>query len=98
MATYPTYDLTLGKTYYENGFFNLGVAVDRFIRPDNGNITLYLGSNRQKIVGKVNRDANQNGTPRIFGGAVLRDWFFKNYQMGDTVNIFIESPTSISVI
>ena len=29
--TYPVYELTLHKTYYDKGFFNLGVEVERLL-------------------------------------------------------------------
>ncbi len=59
----PVYLLTLGKTYYDKGFFNLGVEVDRYVRRDSGPITLALGHKSHIIEGHVNREANPNGTP-----------------------------------
>ncbi len=96
--TYPSYNLTLHKTYYEKGFFNLGVDVDRYIRKTNGPITLFLGPSRQTLLGTVNRDANQNGTPRVMAGVELRNWFFKHYNLGDNVKIVIESQNSIHIL
>ncbi len=96
--TYPSYNLTLHKTYYEKGFFNLGVDVDKYTRKTNGPITLCRGPTRQKLLGTVNRDANQNGTPRIMAGVELRNWFFKHYSLGDNVKISVESPNNIHIL
>ena len=81
----PIYQLKLSKTYYNAGFFNLGIDVERFITYDEGQITIFVGEDRQEISGRVTRKANQNGTPRIFGGAELRDWFQEHHNRGETV-------------
>lgn len=93
----PTYNLTLHETYYEKGFFNLGVSVDRYIRETSGPITITLGKSNRTLNGTVNREANQNGTPRIFGGSELRDWFFNNYSLKDEVEVVIVSPNEIHI-
>jgi len=40
---YPKYELTLHKTYYDKGFFNLGIDVDTYIQSNNGSIEKSLG-------------------------------------------------------
>jgi len=91
----PVYLLTLGKTYYDKGFFNLGVEVDRYVRRDSGPITLALGHKSHIIEGHVNREANPNGTPRIFGRNALRDWFHKNFREMETVEVHIISANEL---
>lgn len=44
MTSLPVYKLTLHKTYYDKGFFNLGVDVDRFVRADSGPVSILLAS------------------------------------------------------
>ena len=89
------YELTLHKTYYEKGFFNLGVSVDNYIQPKNGLITIFLGETKQKLEGRLNRDANLNSTPRIYGGSDLVNWFQVNFNLKDSVLIYILSPNKI---
>ena len=96
--TAPSYRLTLHKTYYDQGFFNLGVDVDRFVRTDNGPISICLGNPKVQIQGNVNRDANQNGTPRIMGGAELSNWFQRNYSQLDKVNVLILAPDKLLIV
>ena len=93
----PNYKLTLHKTYYDQGFFNLGVAVDQFVRPDSGEARLKLGEAGVVIDVKVNREANENGTPRVLGGPTLRNWLQSNFNQGDTVIVEIESPIEYSL-
>jgi len=97
-VTNPVYYLTLYPTYYDNGFFNLGVAVDALIRPDSGPIKIELGSSHRSIEGHVNRNANQNGTPRVHGGTELRDWFQATYEVSDRLAVHILSPTRIRLM
>lgn len=97
-GAYPTYSLTLRKAYYNNGFFNLGVAVDRFIRPDSGPVSIFLGRAQAEMTGRVDRNANVNGTPRVFGGVELRNWFQRNFEEMDVVQVVILGPDKISLI
>lgn len=88
----PKYELTLHRTYYQQGFFNLGVDADRFVQPTSGEATIYLGKSKSTYPVRINREANQNGTPRIMGGVAARDWFQKNHQEKDLVTVEILSP------
>lgn len=94
--SFPTYQLTLHKTYYEKGFFNLGVDVERYVTAVEGLMMLNLGG-RSSVQGRVTRQANMNGTPRVFGGAALRDWFMANFDMNDVVVVTVLTPTELSL-
>ena len=76
--SHPKYQLTLHKTYYDKGFFNLGVDVARFVRPESGDGELLLGPSKARFPVTVNREANRNGSPRILGGPSVRDWIQRN--------------------
>ena len=82
----PTMNLTLHRTYYMKGFFNVRVDFDRYVRSDDGPVKLVCGDHIQ-VAGRVTRTANLNGTARIFGGAALRDWFQMNFEQGETVKV-----------
>src|SRR5438128_427972 len=87
MPTATTFVLTLQPTYYRQGFFNVVVAYDRYVRTAEGPVRLRLGRNGEEIKAKINRQANLNGTARILGGAKLRDWFHRNFEPMDKVNV-----------
>lgn len=91
----PTYRLILGNTYYTKGFFNLGVDIERHLTYDEGPMKIFVGDEKQQISGRITRKANQNGTPRIYGGAELRDWFQTNCRKGQLVNVVILAPKQI---
>lgn len=71
MTTFP---LTLHRTYYRQGFFNVASDFDRYLGEDGQEVTLLMGDGA-RIAGRVNRSANLNGTARVMGGFRLRDWF-----------------------
>ena len=91
----PVYELTLGKTYYEKGFFNVGVAVEQYIANDDSDMVLFLGDARQRISGTMSRKPNNNNTPRVYGGNQLRDWFMRHYDLLDRVDVVIEAPDTL---
>lgn len=91
----PIYQLKLHKSYYEKGFFNLGVDVERHITYEEGSIDILVGEEKRKIEGRVTRNANQNGTPRIYGRSELRNWFQENFKKGETVEVVIISPDEV---
>ncbi len=92
------FQLVLHETYYQNGFFNVAVAFDQFVRSENGPIRIYLGNTDDYVDGRVDRTANQNGTARIFGGRELRDWFQGNFKVKDTVLVKFLSPEVILLL
>ena len=94
MVIFP---LTVYKTYYETGFFNIKVAYDRSVRHAEGPINIILGPQKQRIDGRIDRSANNNKTARIMGGIKLRDWFHSNCRVGDTVFVNLSSMREIRI-
>ncbi|MFK7601923.1 type II toxin-antitoxin system VapC family toxin [Deinococcus sp. SM5_A1] len=92
------FKLTLQKTYYENGFFNVIRAHDHLIRSDEGEIKIIAGDASLTFTGNVNRRANLNGTARIsVKGEGLKNWFQKHYRVMEVVEIEIVSPTLLKL-
>lgn len=86
---------TLQPTYYRTGFFNVGVADQGPIGVDGETIDIFLGADAKPISGTINRRANRNGTPRILGGAALRDWFQQIATPHRLMTVEVYSPTEI---
>ena len=89
----PVFPLTLHKTYLEQGFFNVTVDYDRYVRQTEGPVELVLLSEgkEQRVDAKVNRSANMNGTARIMGGTKLRDWFLNHFDVGTKLDVDFSS-------
>lgn len=92
-----SFRLVLHRTYYEQGFFNVGVRdADRF-GSDGQKIEIFCGESERPIVGWINRTANTNNTPRIMGGEGLKDWFKRNMRTMQEATVIVLSPTAIRV-
>jgi hypothetical protein len=91
----PLFKLTLQQTYFKQGFFNVVVDYDRYVRKTDGPVRLQLGKQGRVIEAKVNRGVNNNGTARILGGVPLREWFQSNFQPMDIVSVELSSEQLI---
>lgn len=91
----PIFNLKLQQTYFKQGFFNVVVDYDRYVRKTDGPVRLRLGRNGNEIEGKINRHVNNNGTARVLGGVALRAWFQNNFEPMDTVAVDLSSQDVI---
>lgn len=89
------FKLKLQQTYFKQGFFNVVIDYDRYVRKSDGPVRLRLGRGGPEIEGKVNRQVNNNGTPRVLGGVKLRTWFQQNFKPMDTVAVDLSSEDVI---
>lgn len=92
------FSFTLQRTYFRTGFFNVGVAAQRYLGADGEKIELFLGNAENPVLGTINRTANSNGTPRVMGGPALRDWFQTRSREMERISVQVLSPTSIRLI
>ena len=94
-ANETVFRLTLQRTYFQHGFFNVRVEYDHYVRKSDGPILLRLGRQGNEIEGTINRRANTNGTARIYGGPPLKEWFQANFEPMDTVAVDLSSEDVI---
>ena len=71
----PNFILVLHNTYRKTGFFNVSVDFERYFGFDGSDIDIYIGNTDSHFIGKINRTANKNKTPRIMGKVPLKRWF-----------------------
>lgn len=90
-----TFRFKLQPTYFQTGFFNVGVSAQKFIGSDGETVELFLGDNAQPVLGTINRTVNNNGTPRVMGGTAVRNWFQESAQELDEIAVYVLSPTSL---
>ncbi|MEI7695350.1 MAG: GIY-YIG nuclease family protein [Chlorobium sp.] len=91
------YNLILHKTYFNKGFFNVGVEYARHFGNDLEKINIFCNGENVMIIGHINRSANKNNTPRIMGGVQLKRWFQQNVGINGKFCLEILSPTSIRI-
>ena len=86
--TKDSFVVLLGKKYYEDGFFNVRVRYSEQFGDDLSQIKIQLGDNPNNYtIGKINRTANSNATPRIFAGALYRTWVKTYFNRGDIFRV-----------
>ncbi|MFO0852313.1 MAG: hypothetical protein U0871_27670 [Gemmataceae bacterium] len=95
----PVFPLILHKTYREQGFFNVTVGFDGYIRREEGPMEIVLMADDQveTVRGHVNRTAQGNGTARVMGAVPLRNWFCTHCQIGEQLEVDILAPDSIRI-
>lgn len=89
--------ITLWKSFYDAGYFNVPLYFDGHVRPDEGAIKLALGKSKKEIQAYVSRSETRHGNARVKGGAPLRDWFRENYQVQEKFLVSYDAPNKISL-
>lgn len=88
LNTDNSFIVTLGKKYYEDGFFNVRVRYSEQFGEDSSKIKIQLGENPKNFtIGKINRTANTNATPRIFAGSLYKKWVQAHFMRGDIFRV-----------
>jgi hypothetical protein len=90
----PTFLITVGKTYYRRGFFNVPVAFARYFGQHGAAIYIQV-KDRPLFQGHINRTVNKSDAPRVMGGTTLRDWLQDSLAQGDAISITVLDPTTI---
>jgi hypothetical protein len=90
LDTNNSFVVALGKKYYEDGFFNVRVRYSDQFGYDLSKIKIQLGDNSNNYtIGKINRTANSNSTPRIFAGPLYKKWIQLHFIRGDVFRVDI---------
>ncbi len=97
-STLETFEVSLGRAYYSQGFFNVKQNNAENFSVDKSIIEVQLGNNPENTIqGYIDRTSNPNGTPRIMIGKPYTDWIQNNFKQGDILEVDIKSPTSIKL-
>lgn len=90
LNTANSFIVVLGKKYYEDGFFNVRVKYSDQFGDDLSKIKLQLGGNPSNYtIGKINRIANSNATPRVYAGPLYKKWIQENFDRGEVFRVDI---------
>lgn len=80
--------VALGKKYFNEGFFNVRVKHSNLFGEDLSKVKIQLGENPLNYcIGKINRTANKNQTPRIFAGKKYKNWIQENFERGELFHV-----------
>jgi hypothetical protein len=96
VASRVSFKVRLGKTYYNEGFFNVPVAFSQHFAGHGAQLKLYCGTERALLMGVLDRKANQSSkTPRIYGKAELARWVQRRLNIGDFLEVTVVSPDEV---
>lgn len=90
-----TFQVKIGATYLDKGFFNTGVQGAQALAEDGETIRIFCGEAEEPILGIINRRANTNRSPRIFGGKHLREWIQRTLELDAPMQVEVLTPTAI---
>lgn len=94
---FSSFRVQVGKTYLRQGFFNVPVSHSSLLGRDGEQISIRAPGLVGELTAKINRSVNQNNTPRIMGGARLRDWFRANVSLHGYILVTVENLRSITL-
>jgi hypothetical protein len=95
-----SFTVILGRAYFNRNFFNVPLSYSNNFESHNSAIDIFLGHTEMKILGRIDRKSNPNGTPRIHGrgGLKLKKWIQETFREGNVMNVSILSKTSIRLL
>ena len=96
--TVPSFVITVEKTQYREGFVNVPGAHAHYFAADGAVVEVRVPGSRLPVKATVSRRANLSRTPRIVGGARLRDWFRTATRVGDLIRVRVENSDRIEIV
>lgn len=91
------YHFNMAPTYWKRGFFNVPVSSSNEFSHDGDNLTIVNSDGTVMLTAIINRTANKSQSPRIMGGAGLRDFFQENYKIDDIVSFRMLSKNTLQL-
>jgi hypothetical protein len=85
-ASPARFPITVGPTYYSQGFINPGVAASEQLGDDGEPIRVIFDDGTPPVLSSINRTANRTGAVRVVGrNRDIARWFQKHCQIGDSI-------------
>lgn len=98
-AASRSFSITLGKTYYRTGYINPGPAASQHLGAHDEPVTVILGMSGARVLSRIDRKANANGSVRVIGkNAAIAEWFQQNFKEGDRVTGVIQDKNTIQLL
>ncbi len=91
------YQRTIGTTYYNQNYFNVGVAASNHLAHHNEALQIIL-TNGEIIYTNIDRNTNDNGSVRFYGGIEWNHFIQANYNLHQMITFEVTNPNTISII
>ena len=86
------YEVVINNAHHQEGSIALDSYAPLLLGKVGGEVMLWLGDDKRRIRGRLERHGDANGTPVIHGGRMLRNWLLEHCQPGDTLEVRILGP------
>lgn len=90
------YQVTIGNTYWNYNYFNVGVTASHQLAEHLAPLTIIL-SNGQIIETTINRTANSNGSVRFNGKNAWHQFIRNNYELFDVISFQVNNSNTITI-
>jgi hypothetical protein len=91
------HSIKIGKTYLNSGYINPKKDASLLLGNKDEEI-LILTHDKKQLACKINRTANKNGSARIQGGNILKEYIGKNYKLNDELEFEVLNANTIKII
>lgn len=91
------YQVTLGTTYYNHRYFNVGKPASNHIGNHNESLKIIL-LDGQIIYSTINRIINRNGSVRFYGGEQWNQFIQANYNLDQVITFQVTNTNTITII
>jgi hypothetical protein len=91
-----SFGIKLGDAYYNQGFMNPGIKASDYLGKQGESVSLILPDNRV-LSSKIDRNANGNGSVRIYFGKDLSIWYQKKFKLGNQIIALIKAGNKIII-
>jgi hypothetical protein len=91
-----SFKIKLGEAYYNQGFMNPGVKASDYLGDHNEQVILILPGGKE-LKSRIDRNANPNGSVRIYFGQQLSNWFQQNYRFGGSLTASVRQKNRICI-
>ena len=91
------YQVTLGTTYYNQRYFNVGKSASNHLGNHNESLKIIL-LDGQIIHTTINRTINSNGSVRFYGRAEWNQFIQANYNLHQVITFQVTNANTITII
>ena len=87
----------IGVTYHRYNYFNVGVDASFHLGEHGEHLTINL-FNGQVVKTFINRNINNNGSVRFYGGNLWHQFILDNYNMNEIITFQVNNPNTITIM
>lgn len=91
-----SFRIKLGEAYYNQGYMNPGIKASDYLGDHGDTVNLVLPNNKI-LISTIDRNANGNGSVRVYFGKDLYQWYQDNCNYGDVLIALVKRGNKIII-